>query len=953
MRNLKRFLAVLVVVALMATSMIPAFAAEPELTPIEVVTGLGIVEGAGNGVDDEYLAADTTKIQAAVILLKALGLYEEATDFDGEENFEDADEVTWADGRRILAYLKANPDLGWVGNPDGTFDAYAVIEPAQLYKVMLELLGYEQNVDFKWSEVLDKAVEFGMAGEYVDGEGVTNEDMIGIIYEGLYTPVKDGEEDDLLLVYLAEINEAIKEKAIDLGLIVEEPDEITATVAATGAKKLTVTFNQPVDSTKAVFTVKRGSVKPSVKSITFSEDKTSAVIEFNVNLTAGDYTVEITGLTEEAITLTTKVEAAKLTTIEFKSDVAVISDVYANKSVKVGVVAKNQYGEEISGFAPNVSASKGSGSVASGILTLTVTSGSYTVGEKIVVTLVDPTTSVVATQTLTVAQAAQVDSITVGELKTDDKDLAAKPINVSNLNSNLSKYYIPVEIKDQYGNKLKAAELVGVDILSSNKEIINPKGFKNLDNGTTVIELQAATSSPAKGGTVVITVVAAGTGKTASTTVTVLENAKIDTVVLSAPETELKLNKAAVLPITVIDTYGNEVALKDITFTAEKTGESLASATELKLNTDTKLTASGATLAVKKNYITDVTTIEITPTNKNIVLTVTTATTKFQSLPLVAVDAPVPTSIKGMKSDFVSMLADVDTMKTDFYSKVELLDQYGDTFSDAMPSGYTYTVTAKDTPAYTNYVSGAVYAKGEDKVGTDVYVVKLTKTSGSNTETLDELEVAVTVVDKEKITAFGIDDLNKFYTGATSSNYAQTVKIHGLVDGKKVAVPQTMIKMVTASNGLPVSTTGVFDVSTAVYTDNKDVSSIITVWVEAGSNTYTLTKDVVYSSAAPKAASLVIKKGDDEVTNAVEVALTSGNLFTGIDGLKVVAKDQYSVDKNTDAKFAITNNETGLTMVINDNGDLTITGGTIVPGKSFTLTVYMDGLYKSAKVFVK
>ncbi|AUS98517.1 hypothetical protein CDQ84_15630 [Clostridium thermosuccinogenes] len=951
MRNLKRFLAVLVVVAVMATSMIPAFAADAELSPIEVVTGLGIVEGAGNGVDDEYLAADTTKIQAAVILLKALGLYEEAIDFDGEENFADADEVTWAAGRRILAYLKAHPELGWVGNPDGTFDAYAVIEPAQLYKVMLELLGYEQNVDFKWSEVLEKAVEFGMAGEYVDGEGVTNEDMIGIIYEALYTPVKGGTEEDVLLVYLAEINEAIKEKAIELGLIVveEEPGELTATVAATGAKKLTVTFNQPVDSSKAVFTVKRGAVKPSVKSITFSEDKTSAVIEFNVNLADGDYTVEIAGLTEEAIVLTTKVEAAKLTTIEFRSDIAVISDVYASKSVKVGVVGKNQYGEEVPGFNPAVFASKGTGSVASGVLTLTVTSGSYTVGEKIVVTLVDSTTNTTKTETLTVAQAAQVSSVTVGELKTDDKDLAAKPINVSNLNSNLSKYYIPVEIKDQYGNVLKKAELAGVDIISSNTEIINPKGFKDLDNGTTVIELQATTSS-AKAGTVVLTVVASGTGKTGNTTITVLEDAKIDTVVLSAPETELKIGKAAVLPITVIDTYGNEVALKDITFTA-KDGETISSTTELKLNGNTKLSVTGAKLAVKTNYITGVTTVEITPDpgSKNIIVTVTTATAKFQSLTLVAVDAPVPTSIKGMKSDFVTMLADVDTMKTEFYSKVELLDQYGDTFEDTMPTGYSYIVTPKDTPAYTTYVSGYVYAQGEDKVGTDVYVVKLMKDS----TVLDEMEVAVTVVDKEKITAFGIDDLNKFYTGDTTGTYTQTVKIHGLVDGKKVAVPQDMIKLVTANNGLPIETNGEFTATTDVDTDGKDINATITVWVEAGSNTYTLTKDVVYSSAAPKASSLVIKKGGDEVTNAVEVTLASGNLFTGIDGLKVEAKDQYGHTKTTDAKFAITNNETGLTLSVNDSGDLTVSTGTVDPGKSFTLTVFMDGLYKSVKVYVK
>ncbi|PNT90819.1 hypothetical protein [Clostridium thermosuccinogenes] len=951
MRNLKRFLAVLVVVAVMATSMIPAFAADAELSPIEVVTGLGIVEGAGNGVDDEYLAADTTKIQAAVILLKALGLYEEAIDFDGEENFADADEVTWAAGRRLLAYLKAHPELGWVGNPDGTFDAYAVIEPAQLYKVMLELLGYEQNVDFKWSEVLEKAVEFGMAGEYVDGEGVTNEDMIGIIYEALYTPVKGGTEEDVLLVYLAEINEAIKEKAIELGLIVdeEEPGELTATVAATGAKKLTVTFNQPVDDTKAVFTVKRGTVKPSVKSITFSEDKTSAVIEFNVKLVAGDYTVEITGLTEEAIVVTTKVEEAKLTTIEFKGDVAVLTNPTTATSVKVGVVGKNQYGEEVSGFNPNVYASKGGGSVSNNILTLSY-SEKYVIGEKIVVTLVDPTTSVSATHTLTVAQAAQVESITVGELKTDDKDLAAKPLNVSNLNGNLTKYYIPVEIKDQYGNVLKTSELVGVKVITSNDAILNPDGFKDVDGKTVIYFKEVPTDKTATYGPVVITVVAEGTGKTGSVTINVLEDAKIDVVTLAAPESELKINKAVVLPITIIDTYGNEVALKDANITLNSTKTEIT----MKLNSAdnaTKLTASGATFEKKHNYVTNVTTIEITPSAKNVILTVTTTTGKYQHLALVAVDEPVPASIKGMKSDFISMLANDPLMKTDILGNVEYLDQYGETV-DLKP-GYIATLAVKDTAKYTDIdtVTGKVYAL--TTAGTDVYEVTLKDTA--NNKVLDTLEVAVTVVDKDKITDFAIADLNKFYTGAVSIAHNQQVKIYGLVNGKKVEVPQSMIKMVTANNGLPIAANGAFSITNAVYTDDKDVTSTITVLVATKDNTYTLTKDVVYSSAAPKAQSIKFTYDDKDVEGAVEISasafVNNSDPFAGIEKLKVVAKDQYGVEKTTGASFAITNDETGADFDF-VNGKLVFTN-TPDDGKSFVINVFMDGLYKSIKVFVK
>nr|WP_243426329.1 cell wall-binding repeat-containing protein [Caldicoprobacter guelmensis] len=724
-------------------------------------------------------------------------------------------------------------------------------------------------------------------------------------------------------------------------------------VSAVGAKKLQVAFNKAVDPNKAQFEVKRGTVKPSVKSITFADDKKSAVIEFNVALASGDYSVTVTGLKDVALTATTKVEAAKLTTIEFTSDVAVISS--DAKQIKVGVVAKNQYGEEIS-FSPNVSASKGAfKELKSNVLTIEYSDGKYTVGEKVVVTVVDPATGVVASKTLTVAQAAQVASIKIGELKTDDADLAKKPINVTNLNSNLTKYYIPVEIKDQYGNVLKATDLAGVDILSSNRSIINPKGFKDL-NGATVIELQAANPTPATSGTAVITIVAAGTGVTASTTITVLADAKIDAVQLSAPETELKINRAAVLPVTVVDTYGNEIALKDIVIVIDATG------TQLKMNDQATLTANGATLATKTNYVTGVTTIEITPTAKNVVLTVVVPSTgKFQSLTLTALDEPVPASIKGMKSSFVSMLANDTSMKTSIVGNVEFLDQYGEAINVnyGAPTGdaYGYTVTPKEATAdNTTETGNDIFAKTTP--GTDVYVVKLMKGS----TVLDELEVPITVVDKDKITQFEIEDPGKLYTGAGAPvAYDREIKVYGKVDGKKVEIPQTMVTFLTNTKGLPIvkDTDNVYRYKTSqlptggINTDGKDETATITALVEAGGKTYTVTKDVVYSSAAPKAQSLAFMKDNQEVT-AVEISadkLNNGDLYSGIEGFKVVAKDQYNVEwKNV--TFVVTSNETGATVSIDSTGKVTV-NGTLTIGKSFQINAFIDGLYKAVKVFVK
>ena len=83
-----------------------------------------------------------------------IGLEDEAKAFEGEDNFDDADDI-YAGGQKILAYLKANPDLGWVGVGGNKFEPAKPASAQMIYKVLLEALGYKQDVDFKWAETLD------------------------------------------------------------------------------------------------------------------------------------------------------------------------------------------------------------------------------------------------------------------------------------------------------------------------------------------------------------------------------------------------------------------------------------------------------------------------------------------------------------------------------------------------------------------------------------------------------------------------------------------------------------------------------------------------------------------------------------------------------------------------------------------------------------------------------
>src|SRR5690554_3618247 len=104
MKNLKKLLAVIVTIAMIASLTVPVLAdEEPELTDADVCEILGILKGSGEGVTEEYLGETSERYQAAIMTLRLAGLEEEAEDYTGEDNFDDADEI-WAEGQNMLAY---------------------------------------------------------------------------------------------------------------------------------------------------------------------------------------------------------------------------------------------------------------------------------------------------------------------------------------------------------------------------------------------------------------------------------------------------------------------------------------------------------------------------------------------------------------------------------------------------------------------------------------------------------------------------------------------------------------------------------------------------------------------------------------------------------------------------------------------------------------------------------
>ncbi|SEG61988.1 S-layer homology domain-containing protein [Paenibacillus sp. UNC499MF] len=117
---------------------------------------------------------------------------------------------------------------------------------------------------------------------------------------------------------------------------------------ATGVKTVTVKFNREVDTAKASLALKKGTASVAT-DVKWADDKKSAVLTLtNSKLSAGAYSVTLSGLAAETVDKAVaefSAEDEKLTKIEFLNP----SDTIAySKNVMIKVAATNQYGEAAS-----------------------------------------------------------------------------------------------------------------------------------------------------------------------------------------------------------------------------------------------------------------------------------------------------------------------------------------------------------------------------------------------------------------------------------------------------------------------------------------------------------------------------------------------------------------------------------------------------------------------------
>jgi len=302
----KKILALLLAFAMMFSSITVAFADEPATigADAKALETMGVLEGDTGTVTPEYLVKETTRMQAAIMYLRLRGLEDEAKAFTGTANFADAGTMVWGEGKAMMAYLKANPQLGWIGTETGKFNPFATITAQQFYKVMLEALGYKQTVaeaegDFGWSEVITFAAEKGLA-KVAAVESFTNNDLAIATMEALKVNYKDMTK--TLAVKLVDEGMINKAAAVEAGLYAEEIAVAVKSAKALGNSVVEVKFEADVDEAAAENADNYAIEGLEIKSAAVSASdtvrlETAAMTSGKVyKLTVGEKTVQFTGI---------------------------------------------------------------------------------------------------------------------------------------------------------------------------------------------------------------------------------------------------------------------------------------------------------------------------------------------------------------------------------------------------------------------------------------------------------------------------------------------------------------------------------------------------------------------------------------------------------------------------------------------------------------------------------
>ncbi len=878
MKNLKKLLAVALSLAILLTLTVPVMAAG--LTNAEKVELLGILQGEGDGITDKYLSQATTRVQGAILLLRLIGKEDEALAYAGGDNFTDVVGNEWF--APVLAYLKANESIGFVGYPDGTFQPRKVMSGAEFYKVLLTVLGYVQGVDYTWAQVADKAADLGLVALENPSAPITNADMADAILEALQAEMKSGVAllDSLIadgIISSADANAA--------GLITAQA---IVSAVPTNADEITVTFSKPVEGTP-VITVKSGLMSIFVNN-TWNDAKTQVVLKRanSIAFTEGTYDLAV-GDMKAAVKFDK--EVAQTLAISKSTILADTTDTFE-------VVLYNQYGKKMSISGQNFSATAFNKTTGTTLLVSGDGSGKFTINtakakenEIITVTAMHHQSTIVGQAELTAVLASKVTQFAMTEVVIPEK--------ATMVNTDHSNVEIKYQAYDQYGNAMTLKDFTnvtsgtGLTFISSDSTILKIEDLRFDKDGK-------LTFKPLKAGTVTLSVLVNSAAVVTSLPITVFDPAAVSKVVIGEALKEVVEDETTEISFVALDQFGNELEKKNVII-HDTNGLSFSPIMTDK--SKISFVIEDGALKVKplygsKGYIT------VYYSWKGALLGSFTINVWAKAIPTsienVAINSGIelgaPQTIDKKVIRVVDQYArpyDVDgkMLTSDFAWKSN--PDTGAIISNPAASGKTFTFNANSTTEGAVTYTVSLFERNADgTLKTDKDGKNIVKADSAYSFTLK----AVDVNKAANGVTYKFDSISTLYTNAlftskaTAEKYVKEVKLIGTTnDGTVVTLNPGMIYQLTSSNAnVKVVQDGT---SWFIYSGHKDAQ---TSTLRAYDKTGKLLCSADVSATTTRAIKSVVFGVADKTAFTGTL-----NLATGYGTLKFAVNDEYAVNMLT------------------------------------------------------
>jgi trimeric autotransporter adhesin len=904
-KSYRKFLAGTITAAVVASAVAPAASAAglkftdvagldaETSTAIEALVGLEVIKGYPDGTFKPNQTIN--RGQAAEMTVKALKLTPAAPT---GKVFEDLSEKSYyAPFAEALAAKGLIPATGKFGaGADMTREAMAV--------ALVTGFGLKDNG--KAVDVKDLA---SASPEARDAIKILAQHDVTKLLDGNFNPKEAVKRSQFALFFYRGVAAA--------GLVQTGEQKVTA-AAANSAKSIKVDLGKALTSLDGLsFSVKRGTAIV-VLDAKLSEDKKSVILSSPVNLTAGDYTITVTGgeFKTGSNVVTAKVEAEKETSLTITS--TTVSKAAAGT---INFEVKNQYGEVMTVPSNQIVATafdktaKADGT-GTGLIALTPVagkqqlSGDFSVasvahGDEIVLTFSYKGLS--ASKTVVAQDLSAISNITLTEVvpatgKTRVVTGDRVEVKYTAVDQYNKAFTLPAYNDAAADDKVVIGDF---QITSSNPAVIDVDSIQVDAQGKLTVVAGAA-------GTAKLFVTNYKTATITTLDVTVSAPAAADAITLTAPNTLVAAGEEVKVGYTVVDQFG-------------------ATITPANLNTGSVvLSSSNAGVATVKWVGKEIVVTGVAAGTAEISATIGTKVVKF-SIDIQA--AAVPTKVVGVK-DVASLYENTATSTLSF-DKILVKDQYGRDYK--LKNGDVVTVSAKDqtqngvlaagNDAAFDATTDTVTFTGTADKSVEVYTVAINGVTGSG------YDLSLASVATSDVTSYELKTIGTIYGTAgqtAASAHAVALNLVGKnAEGKEVALVANKITNITSSNGNVVAA----DLASKKVYGLAKGTATVTVW---NGVTRLASVEVTASDVAPVlttaafATTAVNKLTTDADFNAPALS------FKDQYGVAIVGAGTYS---SSNVAVATVNATTGLVDIVGA-GTATIgfvsTNGVLA---TFTLTV--------------